>query len=114
MRVPAQAAALTARDQQQLGMRLQTNDAVNHLHALWATAAPCPDDFSRELWADCEPQRQAIFGLEFIKELAAGTLVELLPAVPRRQVSFHLAVPEGKADSPAVRAFTEWITTVAS
>ena len=47
---------------------------VNHLHALWATAAPGPDHFSRELWADCEPQRQAIFDLEFIKELAAGTL----------------------------------------
>ncbi|MBP2414305.1 hydroxymethylpyrimidine/phosphomethylpyrimidine kinase [Arthrobacter stackebrandtii] len=47
---------------------------VNHLHGLWGSAAPALDSFSRLLWNDCAPQRQAIFGLEFIRELAAGTL----------------------------------------
>ena len=47
---------------------------VNHLHALWETAAPVLDAFSQELWSDSRPQREAIFGLDFIKELAAGTL----------------------------------------
>lgn len=47
---------------------------VHHLHALWATAAPSLDTFSRALWQECAPQRQAIFDLDFIKELAAGTL----------------------------------------
>jgi hydroxymethylpyrimidine/phosphomethylpyrimidine kinase len=49
---------------------------VNHFHALWAAAAPVGEDFSQELWADSAPQREAIFGLDFIKELAAGTLSE--------------------------------------
>lgn len=44
------------------------------------------------------------------EELAHGTLVEVLPEAPRRTVAFHLAVPEEKADWPAVRAFTAWIT----
>ncbi len=47
---------------------------INHLHALWETAAPGLDSFSRDVWEDSAPQRQAIFGLDFIKELAAGTL----------------------------------------
>lgn len=47
-------------------------------------------------------------------ELGTGALVELCPGVPRRRVSFHLAVPEGKADAPAVRAFADWITAVAT
>ena len=47
---------------------------VNHLHSLWAGAAPGPDEFSRSVWADCAPHREAIFGLDFIQELAAGTL----------------------------------------
>lgn len=49
---------------------------VNHFHALWAAAPPVGDDFSRGLWADSAPHREAIFGLEFIKDLAAGTLSE--------------------------------------
>ncbi|PYI38234.1 bifunctional hydroxymethylpyrimidine kinase/phosphomethylpyrimidine kinase [Arthrobacter psychrolactophilus] len=47
---------------------------INHLHALWANAPAAAGTFSDELWADCAPQRQAIFELDFIKELAAGTL----------------------------------------
>ena len=47
---------------------------VNHLHALWETAAPGLDAFSRGLWADTAPQLEAILDLDFIKELAAGTL----------------------------------------
>lgn len=47
---------------------------VNHLNALWDSAAPGQDDFSRSVWEDCAPQREAIFALDFIKELAAGTL----------------------------------------
>ncbi|ALV45601.1 hydroxymethylpyrimidine kinase [Arthrobacter alpinus] len=47
---------------------------INHLHALWGSAAPADQTFSSELWADCAPQRAAIFDLDFIQELAAGTL----------------------------------------
>lgn len=47
---------------------------VNHLNELWASAAPRMDSFSAELWADCAEQRAAIMELDFIKELAAGTL----------------------------------------
>lgn len=47
---------------------------INHFHALWDSAAPSLDAFSRQLWQECEGQREAIFGLDFIKELAAGTL----------------------------------------
>lgn len=47
---------------------------VNHLNELWASAAPRMDSFSQELWADCAEQRAAIMELDFIKELAAGTL----------------------------------------
>jgi hydroxymethylpyrimidine/phosphomethylpyrimidine kinase len=45
---------------------------INHLHALWESAVP--GTFTQGLWEDCAPQREAIFGLDFIKELAAGTL----------------------------------------
>lgn len=44
-------------------------------------------------------------------ELASGALVEALPGCPRRRASFHLAVPEARAGSPAVRAFSEWLAT---
>lgn len=47
---------------------------VNHLHALWSTAAPAADAFSRRVWANSKTQRDAIFELDFIRELAAGTL----------------------------------------
>lgn len=47
---------------------------LNHFHELWASAGPAGDDFSRSLWSDIAPQREAIFALAFIKELAAGTL----------------------------------------
>ncbi|POH73730.1 bifunctional hydroxymethylpyrimidine kinase/phosphomethylpyrimidine kinase [Arthrobacter glacialis] len=47
---------------------------INHFHALWDSAAPTLDAFSQQLWQECEVQREAIFGLDFIKELAAGTL----------------------------------------
>ncbi|MHA7269145.1 bifunctional hydroxymethylpyrimidine kinase/phosphomethylpyrimidine kinase [Arthrobacter sp. HLT1-20] len=47
---------------------------INHFHALWDSAAPSLDAFSRQLWHECQEQREAIFGLDFIKELAAGTL----------------------------------------
>ena len=47
---------------------------VNHFHALWESAAPSLDAFSRQVWRECEEQREAIFTLDFIKELAAGTL----------------------------------------
>lgn len=47
---------------------------VNHLHELWASAAPRAKSFSRKLWQDCAGQRAAIASLDFIKELAAGTL----------------------------------------
>lgn len=66
-----------------LGRALETSAAlqvgagagpINHLHALWEHAAPRPGSFSSELWEQSEPQRQAIFALDFIKELAAGTL----------------------------------------
>ncbi|MDJ0315998.1 bifunctional hydroxymethylpyrimidine kinase/phosphomethylpyrimidine kinase [Arthrobacter antibioticus] len=66
-----------------LGRALETSEVlevgsgagpVNHLHALWENAAPGVGQFSAALWAHIEPQRQAIFALEFIKELAAGTL----------------------------------------
>ncbi|MFQ4149104.1 bifunctional hydroxymethylpyrimidine kinase/phosphomethylpyrimidine kinase [Arthrobacter sp. LAPM80] len=66
-----------------LGMALETSDAlavgsgagpVNHLHALWESAQPVPGSFARMVWEDCAPQREAIFALGFIKELAAGTL----------------------------------------
>ena len=42
-------------------------------------------------------------------ELADGSLIELHPGVPSARASFYLAVPESKAASPAVRAFTDWI-----
>ena len=42
-------------------------------------------------------------------ELASGALVEAVPGCPRRRVTFALAVPDAKADSPAVRVFTEWL-----
>lgn len=57
---------------------------VNHLHALWDGAAPAGSAFSAGVWADCRPQRQAIFELDFIKELAAGTL-------ERRHFAYYLA-----------------------
>lgn len=47
---------------------------INHLHELWASATPRQNSFSRELWQDCAEQRAAIASLDFIKELAAGTL----------------------------------------
>ncbi|MFC8302547.1 bifunctional hydroxymethylpyrimidine kinase/phosphomethylpyrimidine kinase [Specibacter sp. NPDC057265] len=55
---------------------------VNHFHALWGPAAvdlprsaPGPgEDFSGWLWQQCKDMRAAIFNLDFIKELAAGTL----------------------------------------
>jgi hydroxymethylpyrimidine/phosphomethylpyrimidine kinase len=63
--------ALAAADELEVGSGA---GPVNHLHALWGSAAPAGETFSRELWADCAPQRTAIFELDFIKELAAGTL----------------------------------------
>ncbi|MFB9164814.1 bifunctional hydroxymethylpyrimidine kinase/phosphomethylpyrimidine kinase [Arthrobacter psychrochitiniphilus] len=57
---------------------------VNHLSELWATAAPHADSFSQELWADCAEQRAAIASLDFISELAAGTLA-------RRHFAYYLA-----------------------
>lgn len=66
-----------------LGRALETSAAlqvgtgagpINHLHALWENAAPRPGSFSGELWEQCAPQRRGIFALDFIKELAAGTL----------------------------------------
>ncbi|MGO4382942.1 bifunctional hydroxymethylpyrimidine kinase/phosphomethylpyrimidine kinase [Specibacter sp. RAF43] len=47
---------------------------VNHFHALWADAAPVADEFSRSLWRDTAPLRADILALDFIKDLAAGTL----------------------------------------
>ncbi|MHA7304779.1 bifunctional hydroxymethylpyrimidine kinase/phosphomethylpyrimidine kinase [Arthrobacter sp. TMN-49] len=47
---------------------------INHFHALWDSAAPCLDAFSQQLWHECAGQRESIFALDFIKELAAGTL----------------------------------------
>ena len=47
---------------------------ISHLHELWAAAVPWQESFSRELWRDCAEQRVAIASLDFIKELAAGTL----------------------------------------
>ena len=47
---------------------------LNHFHALWATAAPDAGAFSSSLWAGIAGQRAAIFELDFIKELLAGTL----------------------------------------
>ncbi|AIY00644.1 hydroxymethylpyrimidine/phosphomethylpyrimidine kinase multifunctional protein [Arthrobacter sp. PAMC 25486] len=64
---------------------------IHHLHALWATAAPSLDAFSRVLWQDCAPQRQAIFGLDFIKELAAGTLARDRFAYYLAQDALYLA-----------------------
>lgn len=46
-------------------------------------------------------------------ELALGTLVEALPGCPRRRVTFSLAIPDAKADSPAVRLLVEWLLTEA-
>ena len=42
-------------------------------------------------------------------ELASGVLAEALPGCPRRRVTFSIAVPDAKADSPAVRLLTEWL-----
>ncbi|WP_240630119.1 bifunctional hydroxymethylpyrimidine kinase/phosphomethylpyrimidine kinase [Specibacter cremeus] len=47
---------------------------VNHFHALWASAAPAGDEFSRELWDGIGGIRDGIFELPFIKSLADGTL----------------------------------------
>ncbi len=63
--------ALRAADALALG---HGHGPVNHFHELWNAAAPAGDAFSRSLWADIAPQREAIFALDFIKELAAGTL----------------------------------------
>lgn len=49
---------------------------INHLHALWASAPPRPGSFSAGLWEQIASQRQGIFALDFIKELAAGTLAK--------------------------------------
>jgi len=49
---------------------------VNHFHSLWDVAPPAGNAFSRSLWDEVEPQREAIFELGFIKDLAAGTLTE--------------------------------------
>lgn len=46
-------------------------------------------------------------------ELASGTLVEALPGCARRRVTFSLAVPDAKADAPAVRVFVDWLTAEA-
>lgn len=52
----------------------QGRGPLNHFHALWATAAPQGGEFSASLWAEISGQRAAIFELDFIKELLAGTL----------------------------------------
>lgn len=52
----------------------QGSGPINHFYALWDTATPTGDDFSQSLWADITSQRMAIFELDFIRDLAAGTL----------------------------------------
>lgn len=56
---------------------------VNHFHELWKSApsaqgsaeTAAPDNrFSGRLWEHCKPQRDAIFQLDFVRELSAGTL----------------------------------------
>lgn len=64
---------------------------VNHLHALWDSAAPSLDAFSQQLWQDCAPQREAIFALAFIKELADGTLARDRFAYYLAQDAMYLA-----------------------
>lgn len=63
---------------------------VNHLHALWQVAPPATDDFSTSMWDACEPQRTAIFGLDFIRELAQGTLLPSRFAYYLEQDSLYL------------------------
>ncbi|WP_104088447.1 bifunctional hydroxymethylpyrimidine kinase/phosphomethylpyrimidine kinase [Arthrobacter sp. GMC3] len=62
----------------------QGRGPLNHFHALWATAAPEADVFSRGLWDDIAGHRAAIFELDFIKELLAGTL-------PQEHFVYYLA-----------------------
>lgn len=47
---------------------------LNHFHELWGSQAPSAGAFTRSLWEDVAPQREAIFALDFIKDLASGTL----------------------------------------
>lgn len=47
------------------------------------------------------------------EELSRKALVNPFPRVPRRRIAFSLAVPDAKATSPAVRAFTEWVLAAA-
>ncbi|WP_113718068.1 bifunctional hydroxymethylpyrimidine kinase/phosphomethylpyrimidine kinase [Arthrobacter dokdonensis] len=47
---------------------------LNHFHELWTNRPPAADAFSRSLWADIAPQREALFALDFIKDLTAGSL----------------------------------------
>lgn len=49
---------------------------VNHFHALWAGRPPTEGAFAASLWRDCEPVLAAILALPFIRDLAAGTLLE--------------------------------------
>ncbi|WP_082369269.1 bifunctional hydroxymethylpyrimidine kinase/phosphomethylpyrimidine kinase [Arthrobacter sp. ERGS1:01] len=49
---------------------------VNHFHELWESVPPAAGAFGRELWADAAGPMAAILDLDFIKDLADGTLPE--------------------------------------
>ncbi|WP_256883078.1 bifunctional hydroxymethylpyrimidine kinase/phosphomethylpyrimidine kinase [Arthrobacter sp. STN4] len=57
---------------------------LNHFHELWALQAPAAGEFTRSLWAQIAPEREAIFALDFIRELASGGLDE-------RHFAYYLA-----------------------
>ncbi len=65
---------------------------INHFNALWEGAAPLDNDFSQGLWEAAAPQRTAILDLEFIGELAKGTLAAERFAYYLAQDALYLGV----------------------
>lgn len=63
--------ALASSDELQVG---EGSGPIHHFHRLWSTAAPQGDAFSTQLWAEIAGTREAIYDLDFVRQLADGTL----------------------------------------
>lgn len=57
---------------------------IHHFYHLRSAAAPLGDQFSREVWQETEHWREGIYELDFIRQLADGTL-------PTEHFAYYLA-----------------------